>query len=206
MLVRSCLAVALEYGYYNLKNGGFDNNKETAMFVDSGETHTTVYVVEYSKVSRFPSIAKLTCQNTITLKYLKNITGVSGRHYTQNLLETVVKEKEGDLKYFTKSRIRCLDTISKAKTELNISDVDETYVDLSDYLGDEYEEFDDEVEVEASDMNDGFEKIQKEWARQYGDVCKVGEDNDYEYDNNNYHFFLSLLHLLIDPSSAEHPH
>ena len=65
-------------------------------------------------------------------------------------------------------------------------------MDLSDYLGDEYEEFDDEVEVEASDMNDGFEKIQKEWARQYGDVCKVGEDNDYEYDNNNYHFFLSL--------------
>ena len=117
-----------------------------------------------------------------------------------------MKEKEGDLKYFTKSRIRCLDTISKAKTELNISDVDETYVDLSDYLGDEYEEFDDEVEVEASDMNDGFEKIQKEWARQYGDVCKVGEDDEYEYDNNNYHFFLSLLHLLIDPSSAEHPH
>ena len=50
MFVRSCLAVALEYGYYNLKNGGFDRKKETAMFVDSGETHTTVYVVEYSKV------------------------------------------------------------------------------------------------------------------------------------------------------------
>ena len=51
MLIRNCLAVALEYGYYNLKHGAFNKEKETTMFIDSGETHTTVYVVEYSKVS-----------------------------------------------------------------------------------------------------------------------------------------------------------
>ena len=93
-----------------------------------------------------------------------------------------MEEKEDVLKKHTKTRIRCLDVINKTKSELNIPEVDETFVDLSDYLGDDYEEFEDEVEVEASSMNEGFDTIQKEWIRQYGEVCEVrnGSEN-YEY-------------------------
>jgi len=44
------IAIALEYGYYNGKAGRYDTTPRRILFFDSGASHTTLFVVLFSKV------------------------------------------------------------------------------------------------------------------------------------------------------------
>lgn len=44
------LAAALEYGYYNIERGEYDDKSCRVLFVDSGATHTSIFVVLYENV------------------------------------------------------------------------------------------------------------------------------------------------------------
>lgn len=52
--VRTWIAIALEYGYYNCKSGRYDTTPRRVLFLDSGASHTTLFVVHFSKVRFFP--------------------------------------------------------------------------------------------------------------------------------------------------------
>ena len=104
------------------------------------------------------------------------MNGATGRHYTEALLNTIAGDYMDYLPHHTKQRARCIDVIDKAKCELNVPDVDETFVDLCDYIDDD--EFADEVEITAEMMRESGETLNLIWEKAFGHVKDVCYDDD----------------------------